>query len=1596
MKFASQFCGCTADTNYDPRNLRLDPCTRETSLDAVMPLTFLVLSLAFNIYRHYQNWRSARHRLDPYCLRLPTTKDAALLRRSLVLLVLILLEISCWAFLFAWRLESAILERGQGSSKCGTSLYQVVDPGIALIPRFYMLILVIKSFTTPADPVSPSKFTLYNPHFLVFYTLASTSAIVRAFSYFVTNSDDDWIISATTEKSFAVVDLAICITVWLICATTPGELDQGELLDIDDAEDGILVLHDGRVVRSGRILSLEASASPLSSVTFSWMNSLLYAGFKKPLDSEQLWALPFRQRAQENYRHFRSMLDSKSLMMRIYRANRKSIHLQFITAVAAVVLHYSNPFFLYKLLTYIENPDDYPPQTGYLYCATIFICNVISTLVASQTLLWGRRWHVTMTNMLNSEIYAHTLKLSGSNARAVDMEHDDIEDDIQQKQASLMSHDTERLAELASYLHIFYTCPLEIFAGVAFLYYILGNALLAGLVVMVVALPSTHYISRKLVNVQQQLSEAKSWRIRLVKELLEFIKATKYMAWERKWEQVITNARDDELVKLIKLYTQNTILTLIWFATPVFVTTISFAWYTLVEHHRLDPSTAFVSIVLFGMLRDPLNVMPQAVMAYNDAKVSLGHINAFLTSGDKRDSDSDSSHAPDNQQQQYCEQQNRQPARPYIEQIEAGFKVGMFQWQSTTATSAAAAAATTEPAAHHDKHGNNTPPPHVVTPTATAADGHSSSSLLLPFVLHVPDLIFPGGKISMIVGQRNSGKTSLLCALLGEMPSVTGTAFLPSRYLTPDTNFIRDQVNASLFVYRTAYVSQIPWIQHGTVRENILFFETWDDTRYRTLLHECDLLKDLSLLENGDLTLIGEGGAAISESLKQKISLARAVYSRAKTVLIDDIFTNFDTHTAAYLRDKCILGELMKDRTIILVASHPNLWLRHVQLLVKMEHGKATLMEIQGDENFLNDNTMKEPGDMEIANDDRIDALFEIENAFADDSVYDEGSVMRESIRAADDDMHDDEAKSRDIAYATYFAACGGWQFWMSAIAFTILARLCSISESFWLTCHRFILQIWSTADEQEPNETWWTTNRYIAMYLTLCLFTVACNFIRTVVQYRGSLRASNRLFLALLRSVCRAPVQFFDNTSSGQIMSRFSKDIETVDSSIGWHVNFLLQTVFGVAGVVITIGVILPEFYVACVFAALCYYYIGAVYIRTSRELKKLNASSRLPIYCLYSDTLSGLSTIRAYHEQRAMMRKMFQLLDENMRAFYTLWTTNRWLFVRVELVGSLLSLFIGVLLIYKKINAGLAGIALTFATSLLEYIYWLMRQSTTVDMHFESIERINEYVGMACEPPGIVEGSRPPAAWPASAGIQVRDLTVSQDDEDVLKHVSFNVLPGEKVALVGRAGAEKHALLASIFQFMETRGSIKIDGVNIAWIGVEDLRSRITFVTKDGIVCNGTIRSNLDPFGEYDDYELWQALHRVHLAASPSSPSAKNIPSFVVHDLDMDSKTLTVGHRQLLCIARALLRDCTRFIAFEEAQLTPEEENSVHAIIQEEFSESTMLVIPHRLQSVHRYDRVMVFDQGALIEYDSPSDLVENSQSLLRSLMERAGVLD
>lgn len=446
------------------------------------------------------------------------------------------------------------------------------------------------------------------------------------------------------------------------------------------------------------------------------------------------------------------------------------------------------------------------------------------------------------------------------------------------------------------------------------------------------------------------------------------------------------------------------------------------------------------------MLRDPLNVMPQAVMAYSDAKVSLGHINAFLKSGHRHDSDIDSSNACD--------------YRPYSygERVKVGFYRAVFQWPV------------------HDDILAHDIANYLGASHSQQQNDSEEQAPSRPFILRIPDLEFPSGQLSVILGPHQSGKSSLLCALLGEMTLISGIMLFPSRFLSPETMFTRDDLDRSLYMFRVAYVPQTPWIQTTTVRENILFFEPWDEMRYRMVLSQCDLLRDLSQMENGDLTEIGERGVPltgksfrivydillpadfslglpVTESQKHKISLARAVYSRAKTILIDDIFVSFEKANELFIFEKCLLGELMTNRTIIMATSKLRPWARNARLVVRMEKGTVSALESGEtitdwvEANQLPMDTMDAASSL---NDDRIEPLFETMPVFDDDEMLEQNSVMRESIRAVDDELYL-ENQSRSVAYTAYLAACGDWTFWFAALIFMLGGRLASISESFWL-----------------------------------------------------------------------------------------------------------------------------------------------------------------------------------------------------------------------------------------------------------------------------------------------------------------------------------------------------------------------------------------------------------------------------------------------------------------------------------------------------------------------------------------------------------------
>ncbi|KAM3589807.1 hypothetical protein VKS41_000661 [Umbelopsis sp. WA50703] len=1532
-----------------------------------------------------------------------------------------------------------------------------------MLPWIYVLVMVIKLFMISSNPVAPSKVTLYNPHLLLFYTVALLASVIRLRSNLL-HSDNDGSAKNTLEILTSALSTCICFALFLVSATTPREIDREELLDIDDSDGSVMILKDGRVLRNGRLLTPEASASILSSIMFNWMNPFLSHLRQAPtVYAEDLWALTRHHRAKECHRDFENIehgVGPFGLLRQIYQSNRHAIWLQCITSLGAVLSHYSNPFFLDKFLQYIQDPAGRPMQSAYLYCLGMFAGSVVNTLFSSQTLLWGRRCNVRMTNMLNAEIYAKSLRRKDVTGFAKTKDEDGDENDEQAvsesttgKITNLMSVDAERLAEMSSYIHIFYSCPFEIIIGVVFLYRMMGNAALFGLTVMIFSIPVHHYMGKKYNRVQERLMSARDRRTELLNELLHGIRMVKAFAWERKWEEKILRARRIELDRFVRVYIMNTCVGLVWFACPVLVTVVSFLWYTKVEGHELTASTAFVSIVLFGMIRDPLNVIPEAYMSYIDAKVSLTRISDFLGEGE-RGGDVKGAKLIFSS---YDSFKNSQQSR-------CGFDEGSFQWHRnlkgyTTPSKVDQGNTIDEPSitTKDRKEARETDPLLPVTSSDDIVSYSSSSSTLTSatstyqmsnFVLEVPNITFPSGKLTIVFGPTGCGKSSLLNALLGEMDSITGRAWLPSNYnwnkiITAD-KYALDSVDSGLYSYKVAYAAQQPWIQHASIRENIVFGQPFDEIRYNKVLYQCALVKDLEILEDGDLTEIGEKGINLSGGQKQRVSLARAVYSRAKTVLLDDCLSAVDANTASHLFEKCLLGDLMHDRTIVLVSHHVRLCVGGAAYLVQMRKGhiarhgyvedlraSGELGQIFGDDD-IPDHSIDKLDDGGIYTDEESD------NSYAGSDV----------IRNTPKKLIEEEVRQigtvKAKIYATYLLACGGFFFWGTLLFFYIISRLSNIAENYWLkvwsaaydhkeSCNNAtilgssifpgvttVLYSMSSAipsgyngDEQCTKEPV-SVNYYLSVYVLISFGAIVISLFRSLIQYYGSLRASRLIFHKLLLSVCHAPMRFFDTTPVGRVLNRFSKDMETIDASLSWHATFLLQTVLGITAVVAVISAITPEFLLASLIIGIIYIFIGTYYVRASRELKRINSVTRSPIFSQFSETLIGVTTIRAYGQEAPFMNEMLNRLDENMRSYYTLWTTNRWLFVRVEMTGSLVSFLAGVFLLRNldSIDAGLAGLSLSFSSTFLEHIYWLVRQYTTVEMHLNSVERVQEYLEMPQEPPGINEHNRPPSNWPNEAAISVRDLEVSYapGDDPVLRGISFDVKPREKVGIVGRTGSGKTTLTLSFLRFVEPlRGSIVIDGIDIQTIGVEDLRSKLTVIPQDAILFSGTIRVNLDPFDEFSDAEIWQALRRVHLASNSNAfllqlDDADEDNCKVITSLDTQisegGSNFSQGQRQLLCMARALLRNSTRLIVMDEATSSVDfdTDKKIQTTIREEFSESTLLCIAHRLRTIIDYDKVLVVEEGRIVEYDTPYNLLQGDcgVGLFKYMCERSWEYD
>ncbi|EMD35632.1 hypothetical protein CERSUDRAFT_85569 [Gelatoporia subvermispora B] len=1277
---------------------------------------------------------------------------------------------------------------------------------------------------------------------------------------------------------------------------------------------------------------------------------------------------------------------------RLLRVNLPMTMTVIVLAAIAAVLFYVPALFLQRTIVYLENdPGRENKGWGWVFCAGLFFSNAITQLITGQ--LWSlstTELQVRLRLQLNSILFAKTLvrkDVASSSATSTpaaesgatpvangtaetddQAKKEDEEGDFSSKAQimTLMTTDVDRVSEFAWHLFTLVDSPIEICIGTLFLYHLLGVSCFFGLAVTCLFLPMNHFAGKVVVGAQDNLMKARDERVALMNEILGGIRMLKFMAWERSFEKRVLKIRDREL-KFQKLnYTIEVLWNAIWNGSPILVTLVSFWHFAVVRKQVLTPSIAFTSISVFNEMKYALNALPETLINLLQSGVSMRRIEKYLHGAEV------ASVPPTDGRPQ-----------PVILQS------ATITWAQDRTRSASTA------------------------PSAASTPRHK-------FILMDLSVEFPLGELSLICGKLGSGKSLLLLALLGEADLLAGQIQCPRT--PPDTiaSFTGTVVPPEEWIVQgvCAYVPQSAWLRNASIRDNILFDLPYDEERYQKTLEACALLSDLRILEDGDMSEIGERGVNLSGGQKARVSLARAVYSRASVVLLDDVLSAVDAHTAHHLYYECLKGELMQGRTIILVSHHVQLCSAGASFIVALDNGRV---QFQGDrESFRTSdvlNTLVQSGAGDASDDKEETVVPDVEEiaekqdksnghteqaSEADSSTAAATPVETEAkpeVKKAPRKLVEEEKRAvgrigKDI-WTTYIGAAGGWAYWSIFGLMLILAALSPVLENGWL-------RVWSGSALE--SETPKSPTYYISVYAAITAIGLVMSTLRWFVLYHGGIHASIVLYQKLLEGVLFANIRFHDTVSRGRLLNRFGKDFEGIDSSLPDNFGRSVMYALSAFTTFLTITIVggLP-FLLAAIILGTLYYQVGKVYGQTSRDMRRLDSVTRSPLYSIYGETIAGVTVIRAFGASSKFLRDMLCCADTNSNPYYWMWGVNRWLSARFNLLSSAVvgtTAFVAIL--SPSISASLAGFALAFASTVTGDLLFLVRRFVGLEQSMVAVERIKEFSEIKREPPEFIE-PRPPASWPEHGTVKCEHLCIryAADLPNVLHNLNFEVRPGEKVGVLGRTGSGKSTLALSFFRFVEpAEGRILIDGIDISTLGLTDLRSRLTIIPQDPTILSGTLRSTLDVFDEYEDVEIYEALRRVHLIPSSDTPAeeADIVNANVFRNLDSPvsegGDNFSTGEKQLLCMARAILKR-SKILFMDEATASVDyaTDELISKTIRQEFAESTILTIAHRLRTVIDYDRIMLLEEGRIVEFDKPATLLSNPSSKFHSLCKATG---
>ncbi|EQC30630.1 hypothetical protein SDRG_11685 [Saprolegnia diclina VS20] len=848
-------------------------------------------------------------------------------------------------------------------------------------------------------------------------------------------------------------------------------------------------------------------------------------------------------------------------------------------------------------------------------------------------------------------------------------------------------------------------------------------------------------------------------------------------------------------------------------------------------------------------------------------------------------------------------------------------------------------------------------PPAQLTPATSAAhvslrDAAFAWEDSSP-VLHDLQLELHGPSLTVLVGPVGSGKSSLVQAILGEMHQLHGT---------------RDVAG------NVAYASQEAWIQHDSLRNNILFADVYDATKYNAVLDACQLRADLAMLPDGDATEIGERGINLSGGQKARVALARALYkTNADLVLLDDPLSALDVHVASAVFTDGLTRLLEHKTTLLVLNSHYHL-LAHADRILVLDHGRIVADGSYADVMATCPHLVTNGMTMTTSSPETPATAATV----APDTVAKpttSGGLVAQEERAI--------GAVSVATYVKYFGASGwnGRYVGASVLLSYLVCQGVVVSGDLYLS-H------WSNAPLRASSvaSSW--------SYASIILAAVLLVWGRSMYALFVAQRCSQSLHTRLFRKVLSLSVPtFFDVTPIGRILNRFSTDLDLLDSQVPFYGFMLLQFVFQILAVLLVCGATTPYVIILYPVMLVAFYKVLQYFNPTASALKRLESVTRSPLVTSISETLHGLSTIRAFNLAPTFLTTHRRKLDHHMQFFSTFYMARAWFQMRLDWLSAAIIVVVAFLCIGLQTSLGVvsAGLSLTYAAQLSAFLSKCAMFYNNVDTMMTSVERLAFYDGLESEDDAATTVPAPDM-WPTHPTIAFENVGMRYRAHlpRVLTDVHVTVAAKDKIGICGRTGSGKSSLISALFRLVPTdAGVIRIDGVNIAQLPVQQLRSKLTIIPQDPVLFSGSLRFNLDPSGTASDAELYSALKRVQLASYVATRGGLEMT------VTEKGGNLSVGQRQLLCIARALLRD-TKIVVLDEAtaNVDIESDKLIQDAVRTCFAEMTLLVIAHRLETILHCDKILLLDQGRVLEYDTPTNLLAIDGGAFQGLMQQAGL--